>query len=88
MNYVASVDAQLAKPMEINFLFVALCGVGVVTTQSEAVGVNHHGDEFVNELHLDTGDRDFLYGSFPEDFLWGASSAAFQIEGGWATDGT
>ena len=34
------------------------------------------------------GDRDkFVTGIFPDGFLWGAGSSAFQIEGAWNTSG-
>ena len=32
-------------------------------------------------------EEDLLYDHFPEDFVWGAATAAYQIEGGWDADG-
>ncbi|KAI6054326.1 lactase/phlorizin hydrolase [Marmota monax] len=32
-------------------------------------------------------EDEFLYGQFPEGFIWSTSSAAYQIEGAWRADG-
>merc|ERR1712223_171606 len=32
-------------------------------------------------------EEELLYDSFPDDFLWGAATAAYQIEGAWNEDG-
>ncbi|XP_020865148.2 lactase/phlorizin hydrolase [Phascolarctos cinereus] len=32
-------------------------------------------------------ENEFLYGEFPKDFVWGAASSAYQIEGAWRADG-
>ncbi|XP_068600389.1 klotho [Brachionichthys hirsutus] len=33
------------------------------------------------------GDQAFLYGTFPEDFIWAAGTAAYQVEGAFEKDG-
>jgi len=32
-------------------------------------------------------EEDLLYDHFPEDFVWGAATAAYQVEGAWDEDG-
>ena len=34
-----------------------------------------------------TAEEELLYDHFPEDFLWGCATAAYQIEGAWDEDG-
>ncbi|XP_077982373.1 thermostable beta-glucosidase B-like [Glandiceps talaboti] len=37
---------------------------------------------------FDDPERDaFLYGTFPQDFIWSTATASYQIEGGWDADG-
>jgi len=42
---------------------------------------------FVAAAKAYSPEEELLYGSFPNDFVWGAATAAYQIEGGWDEDG-
>uniref|UniRef100_A0ACB8G1J9 Uncharacterized protein n=1 Tax=Sphaerodactylus townsendi TaxID=933632 RepID=A0ACB8G1J9_9SAUR len=53
--------------------------------------ITHHSsyqkawEQFANQSEL---ERDsFLYDVFPDNFLWGTSTASFNVEGGWEEDG-
>ena len=49
---------------------------------------NHMAWLIFKYLYLTGPDDDeFLFGQFPEDFIWSTSSAAYQIEGGWNEGG-
>lgn len=50
--------------------------------------VRMNGFETKSSVMGRTSDEDeFLYEQFPKDFLWGAATAAYQIEGGWNEGG-
>ena len=62
--------------------------VGILSLQASlqpALAVNW-GDPY-DQGHLQDGDKDFLYETFPDDFLWVAATAAYQVEGAWNEDG-
>ena len=38
-------------------------------------------------VHGSYVDEPLLYDSFPAGFMWAAATAAYQVEGGWNSDG-
>lgn len=37
--------------------------------------------------HNEINEQEIMYGIFEDDFIWGAATSAYQVEGGWNSDG-
>ncbi|RUS78874.1 hypothetical protein EGW08_013349, partial [Elysia chlorotica] len=61
-------------------LMTVLTFTGVLSPAPVAAGI-------YEEPQLQEGDQDFLYDTFPDGFVWGAATAAYQVEGAWNEDG-
>lgn len=62
----------------------AFLHVGCFLARDEVLAQSDGGQV---DSQLEDGDKDFLFDSYPDGFVWAAATAAFQIEGAWNEDG-
>ncbi|XP_059161912.1 uncharacterized protein LOC131944999 [Physella acuta] len=65
----------------IQVIVLAILTVVMATTQAD----DYNGLDVNKDLQ--DGDKDFLFETFPEGFVWAAATAAYQVEGAWDVDG-
>ncbi|XP_077982925.1 cytosolic beta-glucosidase-like [Glandiceps talaboti] len=68
------------------FAFILLVGLAILSLREISRAENKY-DEFVYREFQDPERDKFLHGQFPQNFSWGAATAAYQIEGAWNEDG-
>lgn len=64
-------------------MFLFLIGAFVLISPSSSIEIKKYEYNRTWEM-----EDEFLYDTFPDDFLWGFATSSYQIEGGWNESGS
>ncbi|KAK6982460.1 lactase-phlorizin hydrolase [Biomphalaria glabrata] len=59
----------------------------LILSLASQIATNVTSDGVDLDKDLQEGDKDFLFDTFPDGFVWAAATAAHQVEGAWNEDG-